>query len=248
MQKVATLITHKDYNDFLPEAIDSCLNQTYKNDIFLVDDGSVIKPYDFLNKVFGEPKNQKDSVYYYNVGEFNLIYIELDKNYGPSTARNVALDIIVDNYDACMILDADDRMVKNKIEKMVNILNKDIEQIGVVYADYYELDIEQLTLLPEFKYPYDRDELFKRCIVHSGSLINTKALAWRFSEKGYFYNDALRTCEDYDLWLDISREFMIIHIPEFLTVVKNHRNNSTNSVQVETWNENLQWVLQNAKY
>ena len=48
----------------------------------------------------------------------------------------------------------------------------------------------------------------------------------------------MRTCEDYDLWIRIAKKFTIAHVAEFLTYVRIHSQNSTNTVSKEIWNQN----------
>lgn len=227
--RVATIIAHKDYNIYLGQCLESCKNQTHPNTIFLVDDCS---------------KNLEDVKLIYKehapVGSSIIIN---DKNKGPSFCRNAALNQCFDEFDAFMILDADDYMMPNKVEKMVSILEK-YEDVGVVYADYFLENCLKDTKKIEFKKPYDIKLLRERCIVHSGSLIRKEALQFAFEKDGYFYDETLRTCEDYDLWLRISSKFIFYHIAEPLTYVRDHKDNSTYSVNQKIWSENLNRVYQ----
>ena len=60
-------------------------------------------------------------------------------------------------------------------------------------------------IIREFKEPFSRKRLVRECIVHSGSLVSAKALEDVLEETGY-YDEEMRTCEDYDLWMRISEK------------------------------------------
>ena len=148
----------------------------------------------------------------------------------------------IDKYDCFAILDADDIMYPHKLEKCVDELFSD-DNIGVVYADYDILNVDTGTLIREYKEPFDRIRLGQECIVHSGAVIKKEPLLMTRNNNG-FYNRTMRTCEDYELWIRISKFFMISHIPESLTLVRNHQNNSTNTVSKEIWENNWRKVAE----
>jgi hypothetical protein len=148
----------------------------------------------------------------------------------------------IDKYDCFAILDADDMMYNNKLERCVQDLFSS-PNIGSVYADYDIFNVETKTLIREYKEPFDRLRLGQECIVHSGSVIKKEALLATRNNNG-FYNRTMRTCEDYELWVRISKIFMISHIPESLTFVRNHSNNSTNTVSKEIWENNWRKVAE----
>ncbi len=104
MDKVTVVIPIYNVERFLKEAIDSAINQTYKNiEIILVDDGSTD-----------------------NSGNICDEYVKLDnrikvihkENGGLSTARNAALEVYTGKY--IMFLDSDDFLELDAVEKMYN--------------------------------------------------------------------------------------------------------------------------------
>lgn len=225
MRNVVAIIAHKDYNKYLHEAIASCFNQTYKTDVCIVDDGSK----ESIEPIIQQFDQYKDRIH----------FLQNDKNYGPSYSRNRAIKYCYDKYDAFMILDADDIMCEKKVEKMIPYL-KDI--VGIVYGDYTIFDESLNIYREEYKHSYDYLLLQKNCIIHSGSLISKEALNYaRLNENEWYKND-MRTCEDYDLWLRICQEFIGYHVPERLTIVREHSQNSTNTVSPNQWAEDLKKV------
>ena len=102
---VSIIIPTYNYGIYLPTAIQSCLNQTYKPiEIIIVDDGST--------------DNTKDVV-----KEFNdsIIYF-YQNNSGVSAARNKGLELAKGDYLA--FLDSDDYLTHDSIEIKLDILKK----------------------------------------------------------------------------------------------------------------------------
>lgn len=231
---ITAIIAHKDYKDYLPLAIKSCLDQTIDINYTVIDDCSDSPP--------DRPDwpKIKENEFYSVYGLDNNKFIFLKRNVGPSEARNIGIAESWTYTDYFQILDADDIMLPRKCEVLLSNFNSDV---GVVYADYY---IETNNLLKmEFKHPYSKEHLFHECIVHSGAMVSKQALELAY-ENNHIYDPELRTCEDYDLWLRISEKMMIKHIPEFLTVVKEHALNSTYSVPTKRWQEDMGLVRRKA--
>lgn len=232
MLNIAVIIAHYNYNHFLKQCLQSCIDQTYSNYICVIDDGSKESPASIMEDMFGKPL-EKDGKFYFSD---KAVLIFTEGQTGPSNARNIGIKECL-GFDAYMILDADDYMLPTKIEKMVKCIED--KNIGVVYADYYIENIEKGVTTMEFKHPYDLFLLEQNCIVHSGSLISARFLnAIKISEYEWYRND-LRVAEDYNLWLRLSKICIFHHIPEFLTVTRSHSQDSTHTVSATVWQRDL---------
>lgn len=98
--KVSVIITNYNYQDFVKECIDSCLNQSYKNiEIIVVDDGSTDNSKDVLN-------TYRNSV--------NLIFQD---NAGMVEASNTGYKEVTG--DLTIFLDADDFLLPKALENVV---------------------------------------------------------------------------------------------------------------------------------
>lgn len=227
--KLTVLIANHNYGRYIYKCIESICNQTLKPDrIVVVDDASTDNS---LLEVDRAAKNIQSKV--------DIVVISLKENVGPSAARNVGIERFIDGTDYFLIVDADDEIYPNKLEELVKVMQNN-PGIGVVYADYDILNENTEVLLREYKPAFSTRRLMSECIVHSGSLISSEALQFVKDEHGY-YDERMRTCEDYDLWLRISRNYGILHVPKSLTLVLDHSNNSTNSVDKNIWQRN--WSL-----
>jgi len=228
---VTVIIAHKDYNDYLKSAVNSCITQTIPVNYVVIDDGSKEPP---------EPPDwpiTKDGDYrVYELDSNKFIYLK--ESVGPSMARNVGILESWAYSTHFQILDADDYMLPNKCEVLLKNFDNNT---GIVYADYF-IESDEIRKM-EFKIPYTQQELIQHCIVHSGSMFCKKVLQM-VCENNCFYDPQLRVAEDYDLFLRCSEKMMIKHVPEFLTVVREHTLNSTHSVQNNIWQSCLSRVHQ----
>lgn len=249
MNKINVLICNYNYGRFIKDAIDSCFTQTRKPDLItVIDDNSIDGSQELILKMLGNPIPQINnglSIYQSIINEISFIFVPLNQTRGPSFARNIGIDLTKDYIDLYQILDADDIMYNDKLEVLEKKMMEGPE-IGVVYADYDILNCETNNLIKEWKYPFSRQHLLSECIVHSGSLIKKEALISVRDQHGY-YHIGMRTGEDYFLWIKISRKYIISHVPQSLTKVRIHSNNSTNTVPKEIWNNNWQIIYQNIK-
>jgi glycosyltransferase involved in cell wall biosynthesis len=263
MHKIAVIIANYNYGEYVVSAIKSALSQTHQNVVvYVVNDGSTddsvkrIMSFDFHTTCNGYVSlpyySGKCDVYLSK--DQRLVFMDID-NSGASTARNVAIKRAIrdhkDLYAVC-ILDADDEMVPTKVEKMLSkmISNSDI---GVVYADYKIVRSGNLGNYSkvEFKQPYDKDVLSKECIVHSGSLIKKDYLTQVELPNGEIYDSKLHgplskgfigCTEDYDLWLRLSRNCIIYHIPEQLSIVRETGKNQSLKMNGSIFKQNMEII------
>jgi len=120
MPSVSVIIPVYNRLEYICEAIESVLAQTYKNyEIIVVDDGST--------------SNVKRVLESY-MDEIKYIYQE---NKGLAAARNTGIKNSKGKYLA--FLDDDDLFEPKKLEIQVSVL-EDNQDIGFVYSDCYEFD------------------------------------------------------------------------------------------------------------
>jgi glycosyltransferase involved in cell wall biosynthesis len=241
---VTIVIANKDYGRYLEQAVTSALAQNYpptRLQVYIYDDASEddswqILEDNYFSKMETEELNYSIKSKVCQWGKIKLCAIRGPKPMGPSYSRNMIITSTLNETDIYAILDADDVYHPDKVVKCVNVMMMN-DKIGVVYADYDILNVETGNLVREYKQPYDKLVLQNECIVHSGALIKKQALREVFEKTG-FYDETMRTCEDFDLWLRISDKYMISHVPESLSIVRVHKNNATYSVKNEVWQQN----------
>ena len=245
LPKVTILIANYNDEDYLDRCIESAVNQDYPGylNICIVDDGSTDGSWEIIQSYFDDKDG--DLLKKKRTGRFgytDLIAIK-SKNGGPSPARNIGINHTLDNTDIYAILDSDDEMYEDKISSCVSVFEKGDGSIGVVYGDYDVVHTSTGKIIREYKEPYNRRRLVRECIVHSGSLILKDALVSVEEDTG-FYDEEMRTCEDYDLCMRISEKYIIAHVPKSLTKVRVTGDNSSFIVNQEVWQKNWARVME----
>jgi len=119
-EKIFVDIILPNYNkvDFLEEAINSVIFQTYKDwHLYIIDDNSTDNSEKIIDK-FAHLKN--------------ITVIKLKKNKGPSFCRNYGMRISKSKYIS--FIDADDSWTNNKLEKQILFMEKN--NFVFTYTDY----------------------------------------------------------------------------------------------------------------
>ena len=120
MPKVSVVICTYNLARYICEAIESVLNQTYRDyELIVIDDGSVDNTKAILNKY---------------VGKLRYIYRE---NGGLPSARNLGIRLSKGKYVA--FLDADDIWLPDKLQKQVKAIEED-DDVGLFYTAKYMMD------------------------------------------------------------------------------------------------------------
>lgn len=249
---VTIIIANYNYGQYVKDAIESAIKQTYeKMIIMIVDDCSTDNSHSVIYNIisgydnFSEHDFPEFKMFVSNKNGKDVVYMKLKKHVNVSTARNHAIELGMEKTDYYMILDADDVAYPEKTTELAATLFIN-GNIGVAYSDYYIYNVESGTTTPEFKEPYSKKRLMEECIVHSGAMIRKQALIDTKDQFGY-YDANMRTCEDYDLWMRISEKYMIAHVPKLLSLVRVHKNNSTNVIQKQEWENNWRRIVQKTK-
>lgn len=221
---VTVIMPCHNHASFLERSVESVVSQDYENiKIVIVNDGSSDNSLEVANDISGRHKNVE--------------VLSNENPTGPSAARNLAIKHAWNTTDFFAALDADDSYLPGKISKSVNIMSKDIKNIGLVYADILIENISTGSVVLELRKPYTREELEYDCMISNTPLINKLALS-----KAGLYDEDMRTAEDWELWLRITEDFVAIHIPEPLSTYSVTGFNSSDTISPEIWNKNWEKI------
>src|SRR5437773_150 len=205
---VSVIIPCHNQAHFLDEAIESVLTQTYPNhEIIVVDDGStdntatVAKCHSPLRYIYQE-------------------------NAGPSAARNTGFEQSWGEY--LVFLDADDQLLPEALEIGVDCLRQHPDCAFV--SGHCRLIVADGSLLSKPEQPsIARDhylEFLRRNYIWALSTVICQRTAFEIV-KGF--NTSLGRCEDYDLYLRITRDHPIFCHNQFVADYRLH--NSTRSAE-----------------
>lgn len=184
--KVSIIIPVYNGADYLKNAIDSALNQTYDNvEIIVVNDGSK-----------DEGKTTEIARSYGN----KIRYVEKE-NGGVSSALNLGIQIMTGDYFSW--LSHDDEYRKNKVERQVELLRgKETEKV-IALCDTEFIDENSCVLDKAWATPksgrYDPEQALILMIKKSLSGIALLIPKRAFDECGGF-DTALRFTQDADMW------------------------------------------------
>ncbi len=137
------LVYDGDNIDYLREAIESILHQSYKEiEFVIVMDG--IKKKD-LRKV----------IYHYKETNNNIVVVELSENKGLAYALNIGIKHAKGQY--LVRMDADDISHPNRVEKLVNWMNTNpIIDIAGSFIEEFDTDFKSRKIV---KYPLNHSEM-----------------------------------------------------------------------------------------
>jgi glycosyltransferase involved in cell wall biosynthesis len=180
----------------LRNAIESIVNQTYKEwEFIIIDDGSTDNTEEII-------KEYKDNRIRYVKQSKCGVTLSLNKGIGISKGEFIARQ------------DADDISLPTRLEKQINFLkeNKDISLLGT----FTNLIDKNGRLIETKTFPTNNEELQKEIKVSNpfihGSIVMKKE---SLKEVG-LYREQFFMCQSYDLWLRISEKCNIAIYPEAL--------------------------------
>ncbi len=195
--------------DFLQRAIESVLHQTYRNfEILVIDDGST----DNTRLVTQESKVIK---YFYQ------------ENKGLSSARNIGIQKSKGEY--LVFLDADDWLEKDALQQNLLVI-KNKPGIAFVSGNYYLLRAksnEVETIMTTVKYNH-----YIRLLQSNYIGMHAAVMFQRWVFQQFRYDETLKACEDYDLYLAITRSYPVIHHQKFIATYYFHSSGLSHNYQL----------------
>jgi glycosyltransferase involved in cell wall biosynthesis len=196
--------------NYLAEAIDSALNQTYKNiEVLVINDGSI-----------DDEATRKIALKF---GD-RIRYFEKE-NAGVASALNLGIKEMHGAYFSW--LSHDDAYLSNKIEAQLDFIDKLGDRRSILYSDLLYMDGDSQHIY-DYRIPHIEPEAFKIHFV-MGGIINGCTLlipAECFKICGVFKNE-LKTTQDYDLWFRFTQHFRFIHMPIILVKSRIHSKQDT---------------------
>jgi glycosyltransferase involved in cell wall biosynthesis len=224
MTKVSVVIPAYNSMHYLPATLDTVLKQSFEDyEVIIVDDGSTDHIGEWAAGV--------------NDSRVKLI---TQVNQGPSIARNTGIAQAQGDYVA--FLDADDLWESTKLEKQVEILDRQPE-IGLVYTWIIQTDKEGNSTGRLFKF-YDEGQVWERMLLRNFIACGSTPMIRRvcFEEVGNFDPDLFGP-EDNDMWLRIAAKYKFAVVKEPLVYYR--QLNSSVSRNLEKMERS--WKIMHAK-
>jgi glycosyltransferase involved in cell wall biosynthesis len=212
MIKVSVVIPTCNRASFLKAAIQSVLNQTFRDfEIIVVDDASEDETPEVIRS-FTDPR---------------IRCVRHEANKGQGVTRNDGIRCASGDYIA--LLDDDDEWLPEKLKKQVSMLDSSPSRVGLIYTGFYRVEGLIKRVIDQFipqKHGYLYEDLWAQNWIKTCS---TVLLRRQCFEKAGFFDEELPSAADYDMWLRISKEFEIEYVAEPLVYYTVHDNRiSTN--------------------
>jgi len=210
--KIDVVIPAYNASAFIVETLESVIQQTLAPaSIIVVDDGSVDNTAEFVCRFADAHPTQK-------------IVLISQANKGISGARNAGLKAATAEFVA--LLDADDLWEADKLVHQAALFQREgAERLGLVYCDYRLVD-ENGCAVQTRSHVGPRLRGRVRQELRAGNLISGSASAVlirsRVLQDVGLFDEALVCCEDWDLWLRISKDWEVDFVPETLVCIRRH--------------------------
>lgn len=213
---ISVVIPTHNRSELLTRAVESALNQTYRDiEIIVVSDGST--------------DNTEEVMKAYQQRENNIKFISVFPGKGANNARNEGIRASEGEYVA--FLDDDDEWVSNKLESQLSIFNSD-SSIGMVYTGinviYVKEDLTYYSLSGKGG-DLSKDILLKNVIGATPSVMIKKEI---LDQSGYFDVD-MPAKQDYDLWIRVCQLTNVGYVDQPLVNYYNYSGEKQISLSTE---------------
>ncbi len=209
---VSVIMPAFNSEQYISDAIDSVLQQTYQNfELIVVNDGSTDRTEDILKKIS------------------NSIHLISQSNQGAASARNKGIMAAQGEYIS--FLDSDDIWFKDTLKLQHEYLTSHL-YFGLVYGKRQVFDCKgNLDKNWMIKYGFSQPEgyIFQDLILSASILLSTVMVRRKVLDKVGLFDKSLPLGEDYDLWLSISTKYKIGYIPDDLVKYRRHPKSLTAS-------------------
>jgi glycosyltransferase involved in cell wall biosynthesis len=207
--KVSIIIPVYNGADFLREAIDSALAQTYPNiEIIVVNDGSDDGG---ITEQIALSYSTKISYYF-------------KENGGVASALNYGIETM--SGELFSWLSHDDVYYPEKVEAQIIELRKML-QPSVLYSNYELID-DRSQFLRKVTSQYYTPGEFRKALIIDNPIHGCSALVPRICfERVGLFDERLRTTQDYDLWFRLAKEYSFHQMPVVLLKSREHKRQGT---------------------
>lgn len=186
---------------YLQESIDSILNQTFQDfDLYIYDDYST----DNSSEIISEYHDNR------------VFYIKNSENLGIARTLNLGLEKLLPNYEYIARMDADDWSFPERFQKQIDFFEKNSAAVLCGTQGFWLTDLSKLPT-SGWQYPVDYNYiklylLFTASFGHSSLVLKSRF----FIDNNLRYDENIKTCEDWDLWIKVSKKGEVYNLPDFL--------------------------------
>lgn len=226
--QVSIVIPAYNGSNYLREAIDSALAQTYKNiEIIVINDGSNDR-----GKTEEIAKSYGDKIRYF-----------CKENGGVASALNLGIREMKGEYFSW--LSHDDVYSPSKIERQINFLKK-TKKDNVLFSDYEYIDSKSNSIgIRRIKH-IDKKNMYLSLIKEDPINGCTVLIPKLFFDDLGLFDERLSTTQDYNMWFRLAQKYDFVHLPEVLLKSRIHSEQGTNTItgHLKAENDLFVWSMQ----
>ena len=223
--RVSVVIPVYNGSNYLREAVDSALAQTYDNfEVIVVNDGSTdAGATEAIARSYGT----------------RLRYFHKE-NGGVASALNFGIREMTGDYFSW--LSHDDVFCPNKLAVQVGYLSSVGREV-VLYGDYALIDERSKPLRVEVVGSYP-DETLPFNLIANYPIYGCSTLIPElcFARVGTF-NENLRTTQDYEMWFRLSRVYRFFRIPQVLAWYREHKGAGRETLKPALYKESHEFAV-----
>lgn len=207
-------------------AILSITKQSYSfYECLIIEDGSSSAlPSFFLNEILKDKRFQ---------------YIHLKKNRGVSFARNKGIQLA--KYPKICFLDSDDEWQQNKLQADADFIAKN-NFFLIHHSDSFWMRKGKKVNLPK-KFENNCGAIFYQSLKYCMIAISNVVIDKKVFEQIGFFNEKLKCCEDYELFLKISSLYSVGKINQKLVI--RHQNYREQKIKINFNNKMILYEICN---
>jgi glycosyltransferase involved in cell wall biosynthesis len=180
---ISIIITTSNRCELLPRAINSAINQTYKNiEIIIINDASVDQTENIIKE--------------YQKLYSNIIYIKNDVPSGANVSRNKGINIARGKFIAG--LDDDDEFLHNRIELLLKNYDEKyafVTSLNIIKTDN-ELNYSKCPKIVTLKHMKKDNILMNQAFIEKSRILKIGS-----------YDEELSAYQDYDMWIRLILEY-----------------------------------------
>jgi len=203
--KITVYITNYNYGAYIVQAIESVLNQKYKEfELIIIDDGST--------------DNSKELIERYR--SHHKVTIIYQHNKGLNVSNNIALNAAQGSY--LIRLDADDFLDENALLLMIEKLEKNSD-LALIFPDYYLVDASGKVFAQERRHDFNEVSVKDQPAHGACTMIRKDVL---HAVGGY--SEEFKCQDGYDIWIKIiNQRYQVANINLPLFYYRQHDTNLT---------------------
>jgi glycosyltransferase involved in cell wall biosynthesis len=194
---------------YLVEAIESVFNQSYEDyELLIVDDGSTDHTRKQCSPFLDNPR---------------VRYLH-QENKGLAGARNTGIQASYGEF--ICFLDDDDVWKPEKLQRQIDFIEARLSRTdkwGLVYTWLELIDAQGIVI--SFRGKREEGSIYKKLVLENIIEAPSSVLVRRevFEDIGLF-DESLISCEDWDMWLRISKKYLVFPVKEYLVQYREHQN------------------------